>query len=61
VVVMAVDVVRWQPWPMGEAGAGAAPSSVAEVVTLEAAARGISARPGMCGGSHPVTAAMVAR
>jgi len=34
---------------MGEAGAGAARSSVAEVAPLEAVARGISARPGMRG------------
>ena len=34
---------------MGEARAGAARSSVAEVAPLEAAARGISARPGMRG------------
>ena len=40
---------RWQPWPMGEAGAGAARSSVAEVAPLVAVARGISARPGMRG------------
>ena len=45
---------------MGEAGAGAARSSVAEVAPLEAAARGISARPGMRD-SLPVTAAMVVR
>jgi len=34
---------------MGEAGAGPTRSSVAEVAPLEAAARGISARPGMRG------------
>jgi hypothetical protein len=53
---------QWKPWPIGEAGAGAGAtrSSVAEVAPLEAAARGISARPGMHD-SLPVTAAMVVR
>jgi hypothetical protein len=51
---------RWQPLPIGEAGAEAAWCSVAEVALLEAVAPRISARPGMHG-SLPATAATAVR